>query len=107
MMERPSPVGQHRVWWALQLIYALCVLGLVLLPGHRYEWMRELGPAFDGALPDDGSGDRWVAIAVLLVGALVAQLLSAWFAGTPRRRWLALALGGLCIAVTVRRFGLP
>jgi hypothetical protein len=48
-----------------------------------------------------------VAIAVLLVGALVAQLLSAWFAGTPRRRWLALALGGLCIAVTVRRFGLP
>lgn len=107
MMEWSSPALQRRVWWTLQLLYALCVLGLVLLPAHRYEWMRELEPGFDGALPEDGSGNRWVAIAVLLVGALTAQLLSAWLAAAPRRRWLALGLGAMALAVTAWRFGLP
>jgi hypothetical protein len=107
MMERTSLALQRCSWWTLQLIYALCVLGLVLLPAHRYDWMRELDPGFDGALPEDGSGNRWVAIAVLLAGAVTAQLLSAWLAGTPRRRWLVLVLGGLAIVVTVWRFGLP
>jgi hypothetical protein len=106
-MERSSLAVQRGVWWTLQLIYALCVLGLVLLPAHRYDWMRELDPGFDGALPEDGSGNRWVAIAVLLAGALAAQLLSAWLADSPRRRWLALGLGGVALAVTVWRFGLP
>ena len=107
MMERLSVAMQRRIWWALQFIYALCFMGLVLLPAQSYDWMRELDPGVEGALPEDGSGNRWVAIAVLLASAWVAQLLSARFARSPGRRWLALGLGGIALAVTLWRFGLP
>jgi hypothetical protein len=107
-MDGLSLAMQRWVWRALQIIYALCVLGLLLLPSHRYDWMRDFDPGFDGALPEDGSGNRWVAIAVLLAGAVTAQLLcSAWLARTPRQRWGALVLGGFAVGITLWRFGLP
>ena len=107
-MDRRSATLRRWVRRALQFFYAFCVLGLLLLPAHRYDWMRELDPGFDGALPEDGSGNRWVAIAVLLANAVTAQLLcGAWLARTPRQRWGALVLGGLAVAVALWRFGWP
>lgn len=106
MIKRPSLSVRRCAWWALQLVYALCMLGLVLLPAHRYDWMRELDPGFDGPLPVDDSGDRRVAIAVLLAGAVTAQVLClAWLARTPRQRLITLALGGVAICLTLWRFG--
>lgn len=107
MTEPASRTRPRWPWWAWQLVYALCVLGLFLLPAHRYGWMRELDPGFDGALPPDGSGNRWVAIAVLVAGAAAAQLIGALLARRPQWRWLALGLGTAAVVVALWRFGLP
>ena len=107
LMGRLFLALQRRVRWALQILYTLCVLLLLFLPAHRYEWMRDLDPGFDGALPEDGSGNRWVAIAVLLSGAVTAQLCSAGLARGARQRLIALAAGGVAVAVTLWRFGWP
>ena len=107
MTERASRTGPRWPWWTSQFAYALCVLGLVALPQHRYDWMREMDPGFDGALPEDGSGNRWVSIAVLVAGAVVAQLIGACLARTPQWRWLALGLGTAAVVVALWRFGLP
>lgn len=98
--------ARRRLWWVLQAITALCLAALVALPAHRYEWMRELDPGFIGALPPDDSANRSVIVGLLLLVAVAAQGLSAWCATTPVRRWLALGLGLLCVAVAVGRFGL-
>ena len=107
MTEPASRIGPRWPWWTLQFAYGLCLLGLVLLPAHRYGWMRELDPGFDVALPEDGSGNRWVGIAVLVAGAVLAQMISACLARTPLRRWLALGLGAAVVGVALWRFGLP
>jgi len=98
--------AKRRAWWVLQGLTAACLLALLLLPSHRYAWMRELDPGFNGRLPDDVSGDRWVLIGLLLGGCMVAQGLSAWLAPVSRLRWLALGLGVLCAVVTIWRFGI-
>ena len=99
--SRAASWGQR----ALQLLFALCLLGLLLLPAQRYGWMRELDPGLAGALPDDASGNRVIVVNLLLAGAVGAQLLAAWLAATARGRWLALALGVVALAVWALRFG--
>ena len=105
MRSRLQAPGKRRAWWVLQGVTVACLLALFLLPPHRYDWMRELDPGFNGRLPEDVSGDRWVLIALLLGVCMVAQGLSAWLAPVSRLRWLALGLGMLCAVVTIWRFG--
>lgn len=104
MMQRRSGAGRWLVW-VLQGVYAACLLGLLLLPAHRYGWMREIDPAFGGPLPEDGSANRMVAAVVLLAVALLAQLGVALMAGRSPARWAALGLAVVVAAVWVLRFG--
>lgn len=98
--------GQRRWGWrALQLAYMVCLLGLLLLPAQRYGWMRELDPGMTGALPEDGSGNRMIVVNLMLGAAIVAQLLSAWLASTPRGRLAAAALALLALLLWAVRFG--
>ena len=106
-MEGLARALRRCCWWSLQFVYALCVLALLLLPAQRYEWLRELEPAWQGKLPEDGSGNRWVAVAMLVAVALGAQWISAWSAATPGRRWVALALSAAPAALAAWRFGVP
>lgn len=97
----------RRTWlrWPLQALYAACLLALMLLPAHRYGWMRELDPGFGGPLPEDGSGNRVAAAAVLLALALLAQLGAGLLARGARGRWGAVLLALVAVAVWGVRFG--
>lgn len=106
-MKEPVRRLQCWAWRGLQAVYALSLGGLLALPTHRYAWMRAFDPVAADPLPEDGSGNRAVAVAVLLAVALAAQLLSAWTDATPRRRWLAAALGAVALGLAMGRFGLP
>jgi hypothetical protein len=98
--------GRRRWGWrALQLVYAVCLLGLLLLPAQRYGWMRELDPGMAGSLPEDGSGNRVIAVNLMLGGAIAAQLFSAWLAATRRGRWAAATLALVALVLWALRFG--
>ncbi|MBI5254919.1 MAG: hypothetical protein HY855_00355 [Burkholderiales bacterium] len=91
--------------WVAQAAYLACLLGLLLLPAHRYGWMRELDPGFSGPLPEDGSGNRAIAAGLLLAGCWLAQAVVALAAARHRTRWFALGLAALAGGVWVLRFG--
>lgn len=85
---------------AASLHYQLSLAGILVLwitPGHRYEWMREMDNTITH-LPEDGSGNTRIAMAVLALVLVIMQTVR--FKPTQGRleKSVAVALA-LCAAV--------
>lgn len=76
----------------LQLGYAVCLLFLWVLGGSPQDWMTEFDPSLTAAAIEDRSGDRNVALGLLLLLALGAQVVMAIRATTWARRLASLLL---------------
>lgn len=86
-------------------LYGLSVLALLLLPAHKYAWMRDFDAEFAGSLPEDGSGNRVVVATMLLVLAIGAETYGLIRSRSWPGRATAGALAAVALIVWIVKFG--
>lgn len=72
-------------------IYAIAVLGILVLGGSKYDWMTEVDPAF-GASSIETNGSRNLVATLLFLAALSAMAALAAIGKTRGERILPLVL---------------
>ena len=71
-----APPKRAPVWaWVAYAATALGLLVLAVLPGHKYAWMSAVDAATDPSALEDGSGNRALFAAVVMVLAVGLQAL--------------------------------
>lgn len=88
---------QRMVRLATLAIYAIAVLGILLLDGSKYDWMAEVDPTF---APDsiETNGSRNLVATLLLLAALSAVAALAAIGKTRGKRILPLVLSFMAIS---------
>ena len=82
---------QRLVRLATLAIYAIAVLGILLLGGSKYDWMAEVDPTF-AASSIETDGSRNLVATLLLLAALSAMAALAAIGKTRGERTLPLVL---------------
>ena len=82
---------QRMVRLATLAIYAIAVLGILVLGGSKYDWMAEVDPAF-AASSIDTDGSRNLVVTLLLLAALSTMAALAAIGKTRGERILPLVL---------------
>ena len=82
---------QRMVRLATLAIYAIAVLGILILGGSKYDWMAEVDPAF-AANSIETDGSRNLVATLLLLAALSTMAALAAIGETRGERTLPLVL---------------
>ena len=93
--------------WLGYAASAAGLLVLLVLPGHKYDWMAAVDPATDPAALADPSGNRFLFATVVMVAAVVVQALWFFKAGLahgPRHRMLPCLLAAAVVALWALKF---
>lgn len=87
---------QRLVRLATMAIYAIAVLGILVLGGSKYDWMAEVDPAF-AASSIETDGSRNLVATLLLLAALSAMAALAAIGKTRGKRIVPLVLSFMAV----------